>query len=193
MICRLKKQCRKEVALAESLTMAQVAALTGLHKNTIRKYVKLGDLKATMEDHGVGKQRWTIAKDQLYACGIPEITRHLDPQEVKEVSESKGERIASEQMQSIHEQYKEISNLKLELKKKENMIQEIMNSLDWKKRREQIRDMDQQIDDLKFALEKALSFLNRKAFKELHEDDIKAYWDKKSEEMRFVIRGNEID
>jgi HEAT repeat protein len=45
MICRLKKQCRKEVAMAESLTMAQVAALTGLHKNTIRKYVKLGDLK----------------------------------------------------------------------------------------------------------------------------------------------------
>jgi hypothetical protein len=31
--------------MAESLTMAQVAALTGLHKNTIRKYVKLGDLK----------------------------------------------------------------------------------------------------------------------------------------------------
>lgn len=179
--------------MAESLTMAQVAALTGLHKNTIRKYVKLGDLKATLEDLGVGKQRWTIAKDQLYACGIPEITRHLDPQEVKEVSENKGERIASEQMQSIHEQYKEISSLKRELKKKENMIQEIMNSLDWKKRREQIRDMDQQIDDLKFALEKALSFLNRKAFKELHEDDIKAYWDKKSEEMRFVIRGNEID
>jgi hypothetical protein len=53
--------------------------------------------------------------------------------------------------------------------------------------------MDQQIDDLKFALEKALSFLNRKAFKELHEDDIKAYWDKKSGEMRFVIRGTEID
>ena len=31
--------------MAESLTMAEVAALTGLHKNTIRKYVKLGDLK----------------------------------------------------------------------------------------------------------------------------------------------------
>ena len=97
--------------MAESFTMAQVAALTGLHKNTIRKYVKLGDLKATLEDRGVGKQRWIIAKDQLYNCGIPEITRHLDPQKVKEDSESKGERIASEQMQSIHEQQKEIPNL----------------------------------------------------------------------------------
>lgn len=40
-----------------SFSMADVARITGLHKNTVRNYIQRGELKAKKVDEGLGKQK----------------------------------------------------------------------------------------------------------------------------------------
>jgi hypothetical protein len=67
-----------------ALTIRDVAIMTGLHRNTIRNYVKAGRLKATLIDEGTGRQRYVIDREALYNCGIPKVLSHLGPLEVQE-------------------------------------------------------------------------------------------------------------
>lgn len=70
--------------MADALTIRAVSTMTGLHRNTIRNYVKAGKLKATLVDEGTGRQRYVIGREDLYNCGIPKLLAHLGPLEVQE-------------------------------------------------------------------------------------------------------------
>ena len=69
--------------MEDALTIREVAIVTGLHKNTIRSYVKAGTLKATLLEAGTGRQRYVIDRADLYNCGIPKVLSHLGPLEVQ--------------------------------------------------------------------------------------------------------------
>lgn len=69
--------------MEDTLTMREVAIMTGLHKNSVRNYVKAGRLKATMIQEGPGKDRYVIRRADLYDCGIPAVLAHLGPLEVR--------------------------------------------------------------------------------------------------------------
>ena len=62
-----------------SFSMADVAKITSLHKNTIRNYIQRGELKAKKIDEGLGKQRWMIEEEDLRLCDIPQIPALLRP------------------------------------------------------------------------------------------------------------------
>jgi uncharacterized protein YydD (DUF2326 family) len=63
------------------VTLTEVSKMTGLHKNTIRNYVKKGLLKAEkVELEGV--MTWVIKREDLYNSGIPRLNSRLGPQEV---------------------------------------------------------------------------------------------------------------
>lgn len=62
-------------------TLSEIAALTGLHKNTVRNYLKKGILKATLQDRTSGGQTWVITEHNLYHSGNAKINRLLGPQE----------------------------------------------------------------------------------------------------------------
>jgi len=64
--------------------MLEVSKLTGLHKNTIRNYIKEGKLKAELSDSGKGKQTWVIEEADLYNCGIPYLLTRLGPQDTQQ-------------------------------------------------------------------------------------------------------------
>ena len=70
--------------MENALTIREVAIMSGLHRNTIRGYVKAGTLKATLIDKGTGRQRYLIGREDLYNCGIPRLLAHLGPLEVQE-------------------------------------------------------------------------------------------------------------
>jgi hypothetical protein len=81
--------------MEDTLTMRDVAIMTGLHKNTIRNYVKAGKLKATLIQEGKGKDRYLIRREDLYNCAIPNILAHLGPLEVRtRVEQAEAERRA---------------------------------------------------------------------------------------------------
>jgi excisionase family DNA binding protein len=68
--------------MKDNLTIREVAIVTGLHRNTIRNYVKAGRLKANLIGEGRGKQKYLIKKEDLYNCDIPRVLAHLGPLEV---------------------------------------------------------------------------------------------------------------
>lgn len=69
--------------MKDSLTIRETAIVTGLHRNTIRNYVKAGRLKASLIGEGRGKQKYIIRRDDLYNCGIPQVLAHLGFLEVE--------------------------------------------------------------------------------------------------------------
>lgn len=65
----------------DNLTIRDVSKLLGVHPNTIRNYIRRGQLQAdkvTLD----GKETWVIGKNHLYSCGVPEILNKLGPQDV---------------------------------------------------------------------------------------------------------------
>jgi hypothetical protein len=69
--------------MEDTLSIREAAIMTGLHRNTIRNYVKAGRLKATLIQEGKGKDRYVISRADLYTCGIPNIMAHLGTLEVE--------------------------------------------------------------------------------------------------------------
>ena len=73
--------------MGRQLTISEVAKLTGLHKNTIRNYIKDGKLKADLAGNKKGNQRLLIDEEYLYNCGIPNIVRRIGNQDAQEPSQ----------------------------------------------------------------------------------------------------------
>jgi excisionase family DNA binding protein len=94
--------------MEDALTIREVAIVTGLHRNTIRNYVKAGTLKATLVDKGLGRQRYLIGREDLYTCGIPKVLSHLGPLEVQE-------RLSQAQAKDTDDTFAEIMRLNREL------------------------------------------------------------------------------
>ena len=94
--------------MEDALTIREVAIVTGLHRNTIRNYVKAGTLKATLVDKGTGRQRYLIGREDLYTCGIPKVLSHLGPLEVQE-------RLSQAQAKDTDDTFAEIIRLNREL------------------------------------------------------------------------------
>lgn len=69
--------------MRDHLTIRETAIVTGLHRNTIRNYVKAGRLKANLIGEGRGKQKYIIKREDLYNCNIPRVLAHLGPLEVE--------------------------------------------------------------------------------------------------------------
>jgi len=91
-----------------ALTIREVSIMSGLHRNTIRNYVKAGLLKATLIDEGTGRQRYIISREDLYNCGVPRLLAHLGPLEVQE-------RLNKAQVQDTGETFREILRLNRDL------------------------------------------------------------------------------
>ena len=89
-------------------TLFEIAQMTGLHKNTIRNYVKSGQLKGKLEDNGAGKDTWLVDEKDLYNCGIPQIIGRLGPQDVeqrlqeKEVPQTQDFRVYAEEIMRLN-------------------------------------------------------------------------------------------
>ena len=94
------------------LTTSKVAGMTGLHKNTIRNYIQRRELKATLIDNGVGKQKWVISKRDLFTCGISELTARLDQDEVRDVIDSEEQKELRKKDELIQSKRELIEQLK---------------------------------------------------------------------------------
>ena len=69
--------------MKDHLTIREASIVTGLHRNTIRNYVKAGRLKANLIGEGTGKQKYIIEREDLYSCDIPRVLAHLGVLEVE--------------------------------------------------------------------------------------------------------------
>lgn len=63
-------------------TIREISERTGLHRNTIYRYVKRGKLKGERVMRG-GGETWLVSEHELYNSGIPKLNTLLGPQNVE--------------------------------------------------------------------------------------------------------------
>ncbi|MBU4174361.1 MAG: hypothetical protein KJ625_07900 [Actinobacteria bacterium] len=99
--------------MGNKLTLIEVSMLTDLHTNTLRKYLKTGELKGKKVEDKTGRPVWVVDEDDLYGCEAPTIINTLSPKKARR-HQSYSERIA-ELEGAVDDLTGEISRLEGEL------------------------------------------------------------------------------
>lgn len=151
------------------LTISEVAGMTDLHKNTIRNYVRRREIKATLIDNGIGKQKWVISKRDLLTSGIPELTARLDQDEIREILDTQEKKKLRQLEITIDSQEQKIEELTWKLKAEEKHVQgflEGISNVEDQARRKVAED----VNNLRKVIWILFSSHNKKSLRQLKEE-----------------------